>query len=496
MPHIARNAVFLYLYSIVGAGAGYLFWLVISVFTKPDAVGLASTTSSIAAVAIGFANLGVPSGVQRFLGKAFVDDNLHDFKNYLKASLFLVGLSVTVVSIVLVAMSGLITSYVKLPYEFLTIAIIILITTVFSSTLTGGMTALFQVKTLLIAQVLAHTLRIVVGVTLVLLGMGAFGVAFSYVIIPAIILLILSFSLAKYLSKAASKDQKDISLKNNTKEILRASSANWVPSIIYTLSTNLGVIAVFGAYGAFEAGIYFIASSIFSLVLALRSSIMGVAFPLLSGMSDGRKKGAWRTVRLSLVFCTPLTIAIITYPKALLGIFGGTYTTADLTLTVLLLSIIPLTISSGVSNLVYAYGNYRQVLTIGLAGNIPSIILYLILAQTLGGLGASYANLTGALTGAVAAVIIARMIKMRIIWLDLAKSILIPLVTGLIVYFARLHWLIGGPIILVVSFIGYAKLNLLTKQDLKDLAGAILPKNMAKSIYQHVSWMLNILYKE
>jgi O-antigen/teichoic acid export membrane protein len=230
--------------------------------------------------------------------------------------------------------------------------------------------------------------------------------------------------------------------------------------------------------------------------MAIGSAITGIAFPLLSGMKDGRKKAAWRAVRLSMVFSIPLTIAIITYPRVVLGLFGEEYASADLTLIVLLLSTIPLTISTGIHTLAYAYGNYRQVLIIGLAGNMPSVLLYFFLTPPLGGLGASYAYLTGALTGVTASVIMAHKIKMKIIWLDLAKAISIPLALGILAYTANLHWLIGGPIIISASLLGYAKLNLITKQDLRDLAEAIIPKKLTESIYQRFAWILNVLYKE
>ena len=131
-----------------------------------------------------------------------------------------------------------------------------------------------------------------------------------------------------------------------------------------------------------------------------------------------------------------------------------------------------------------------------LAVSIPNVFLYLILTPALGGLGASYAYLGGALTGATVAAILAHRIDMSIIWLDLAKAISIPLAVAVLAFTINLHWLIGGPAILLVSGLGYARLNLVTKQDIRDLIEAILPKKLAESLYQRYSWILNILYPE
>lgn len=495
MPEIARNAIYLYIQSSLGAAAGYAFWLIISRLTGPETVGLASTTIAIATVALSFATLGVPAGLQRFLGRARGENNLYEFKKYLNASLFVVGLSVAGVASFLAVMGGPLSSFISISYEFLIVAIIIVIASGLASTLTGAFIASLRVKTLLMTQVLSSSVRIVSGVALVLFGFGALGVVISNSVFYIVSLVILGLYMFIRLRNVEAH-ARDSPRKGVVRELLEAGSARWVPGIVYTLGMQLGVIVVFGAFGAFEAGLYFIALAISSIITGIYSSIMAVAFPLLSGMKEGRKKAAWRTVRLSLVFCIPLIIAMITYPRVVLGLFGEEYVAADLTLVVLLLSTIPLIISTGVHTLVYAYGNYRQVFAIGLAGNIPSVLLYFTLAPALGGLGASYAYLGGALMGLTVSTLLARRIEMRIIWLDLAKALSIPLAVGVLAYTANLHWLIGGPIIFLVSLLGYAKLNLITKQDLTDLTEAILPEKVTESIYQRFSWILNILYPE
>ncbi len=495
MSHIARNALYLYTQNIVGAGAGYAFWLIISRLTGPETIGLASTTMAIAGVALSVATLGVPAGLQRFLGRARGENNLYEFKKYLNSSLFVVGLSVAGVASFLAVMGGPLSSFINIPYEFLIVTIIIVIASGLASTLRGAFIASQRVKTLLMTQVLSSSVRIVSGVALVLFGMGALGVVISNSVFYIVSLIILGPSMLIHL-RTVKGHGRDGPTKGVVRELLEAGSARWVPGIVYTLGMQLGVIVVFGTHGAFEAGLYFIALAISAIITGLYSSIMAVAFPLLSGMKEGRKKAAWRTVRLSLVFCIPLIIAIITYPGVVLGVFGEEYVAADLTLVVLLLSTIPLIVSTGVHTLVYAYGNYRQVLAIGLAGSIPSVLLYFILAPALGGLGASYAYLAGALTGMMVASILAHRIHMRIIWLDLAKAISIPLTVGVLAYTANLHWLIGGPIILLASVLGYAKLNLITKQDLRDLAEAILPKKLTESLYKNFAWILNFLYEK
>lgn len=63
---------------------------------------------------------------------------------------------------------------------------------------------------------------------------------------------------------------------------------------------------------------------------------------------------------------------------------------------------------------------------------------------------------------------------MQILWIQVAKVISIPTFLGILAYAINLHWLIGVPAILIASFLGYAKLNVMTKQDIRDLTDAIL----------------------
>ena len=83
---------------------------------------------------------------------------------------------------------------------------------------------------------------------------------------------------------------------------------------------------------------------------------------------------------------------------------------------------------------------------------------------------------------------------MRIIWLDIAKAISIPLAVGFLAFITNLTWLLGGSVILLAPFLAYTRLNLLTKQDFRDLAEAILPRKLTESIYERFSWIIGILY--
>ena len=493
MPKAARNVLYLYMQGIVSSGAGYAFWLLVSRLTSPSIVGFASVAVVLGGIGASFACLGVPTGIRRFVGKNLGENGLRVQQRYLGVSLRLVGVGVAVVSSLLAIVSGLPFFPIMLPFEFLIVVIISLATSSLAWTLTGAFVAALRLKILFLTQLLASLLRIGVGVSLVLIGMGALGILLGNAMVDIVSLGILGS--ASLLDRRNARGSATVRVdKGVARELLQASLVSWLPSIASVLGMNLGILAVFGASGAAEAGLYFIAFAILSIITGIYSSITGIAFPILSGMSNGRKMMAWRATRLSLVFCIPPTAAIIAYPRAVLGLFGAEYAAADTTLSALLLSVLPLIISGGVNTLAYAYGNYRQVLAMGLAGNVPTIILYPVLTAPLGGLGSASAYLVGAFCSGIFAVIVARRIKMQIIWSDISKVILVPAGIGLVAFATKLDWMLGASALTALSFLAYARLNVLTRLDVRTLAEAALPENIAKMLSRRLGRILTVLY--
>jgi peptidoglycan biosynthesis protein MviN/MurJ (putative lipid II flippase) len=87
--------------------------------------------------------------------------------------------------------------------------------------------------------------------------------------------------------------------------------------------------------------------------------------------------------------------------------------------------------------LVYSYGNYKQVLAIGLATSIPRTTLYFALVPVYGNTGAAMSYTIGAIVGFAVSVAIANKIKMQMSWKDLGYILIIP--TGIAFGLDLLH---------------------------------------------------------
>ena len=87
---VVSGGFWMYLDTIVVSVVGYVYWVLIGTVGGPSIIGFASATISLAAIIMTTISLGIPVGIQRFLGKAFGENNFADLKKYFISAFFLV----------------------------------------------------------------------------------------------------------------------------------------------------------------------------------------------------------------------------------------------------------------------------------------------------------------------------------------------------------------------------------------------------------------------
>jgi len=483
----ARGALYLYLGSIVTMVFGYLYWAIVSKMVTPDAVGLASTTVSIAMLVSCLTIFGVPIGIQRFLGKAFGNRDSDAFRSYFMAGITLLVLSGGVAALILICLSGVVSSSMGISISFIVIAAIMAFTSGLATLFGVAYTASIRTDIPLYSSVIASTARLVLGVLLISVGLGALGVAVGYLISGLVLLTFLMILGTRLLGLRAPR-----LTFLHTREIVQAGLVNWVPTLIATMGTQLSVIVVYGFYGSFEAGLYYISFAMASGISAVSASVMGLSFPILSGMKDGRKRACWRAIKIALVFTVPLTASLAAYPEVALSFFSPDYVIASNILLVLLFAMVPQGLIDGVNSLAYAYGKYRLVLVMGLAISVPRTVMYMILTPLMGGLGAALALLSGTVVGLIAILGVTKRIGLKFQWQDLIVAF-IPLAMT-VVCKIPIPWFLGVTIVLAGSALTYTRLELVTRKDLKESAEAILPQRLLSIGLRRFGWILRMLF--
>jgi len=147
-------------------------------------------------------------------------------------------------------------------------------------------------------------------------------------------------------------------------------------------------------------------------------------------------------------------------------------------LEILLLSMLPMAILSGINALVYSYGNYKQVLLIGLALSVPRTVLYIILVPLYGGMGAAMSYTLGSVIGCIVSIMIAKKIGMMILWKILAIIFIIPTTIAFAVSSLHVNYVIGIIGTIVASYIVFLKVHVVTSSDLQDMM-EVLPTRVS-----------------
>ncbi len=458
---------------------GYAFWFVLTKFTTSDIIGIVSTAVALSTIFYTGAILGTPIGVRRLLGKSFADGKLGDAKIVIKASSVLVSVGVIGSSIVLFTMKDWFANEMGIDFNLLIIIFLLILSLSFYRLFRSVLISFLKTKNLAVISIAAGIVKLCLGIALVTIDMGSLGVAIGYASFSLIAVFLTALVVIKIIKPA--KRFSSGNFRSSLQITFDSSVVNWIPLLIQRIGINLGLIVVFGAQGANQAGVYFIAFTIVNALTAIFTVLLIITYPVLSGMKDGRKRLSWRVIKISLIFGMPFVFSIIFYSQEILQLFGKDYFEGTSTLEILLLSIFPTIVMTGIYYLVYAYGKYRDVLIIGLASYGLPTILYFVLIPLYGGEGAAISYTIGSLSGFVISVIIAKNIGMRFFWKDLGIILLIPSSLGFIFSSLGIHVVISIISDVVISYLVFLKLGILTKKDVDDTF-TILPQKISNPL--------------
>jgi O-antigen/teichoic acid export membrane protein len=479
---IGRGAVYIYIQYFVSAISGYIFWFILTQLTSSSVVGTLSVIIATSEILASFAIIGIPDSIQRYLGKSFYEKNAERAKKYLVASFILVSLGIFATSLFII-FDNTIFSLSETNYNLKLLIIAIVTTLTVNLLLTSIVISSLKTRVLPTVNIISSSSKIILSVFLVLSGSGVVGISLSYLVfgnvLSAVLLTIYSISLFRSTSNEQTKSS--IGLRHASKDLLAGGIASWIPMIVMNVGIQLGTIVLFGSKGSHDTAIYFISLTIVNALLVGTVSLTTIGLPVLSAIQDGRKRLAWQTIRWGYLISVPLASAIFFYSREILNLLGQNYTEGETALQILLLSIPPTIIHSGISNLIYSYGNYKQSIAFDSTIGIPRIILYFILVPIYGSIGASISFTIGSLAGLIISIIVARKMGMLIFWKDLALAFLVPIIIGYILYRIEINLVFGIIATIILSYISLLKSKVITKSDVKDIM-EILPVSMSNKL--------------
>jgi O-antigen/teichoic acid export membrane protein len=476
-PGTGKKVSYVYLDVLIGMFVGYILWVLLSRLTSPDVIGVASAVISVSTIFSIIADLGAYRGSTIFLGKSFSEGHIDEAKILIKASLLIITFGIFVSGLLIVIFRDLILPDVSI--GLILISILLLGFAAIYNLMRSFIIASLQTQLLPLVSIISSSTKTVLTIILILIGTGAIGITVGYLSAYISASILFFFFLARSLE--SRNEVSTVSLYRGCKKILYAGIVSWIPRVMAVIGSRLGIVVLFGIEGANQTGLYFIAFSIYSVILAITDSLYSVLLPILSAMSDRRKRLVWQAMKLSLVVTVTIASAAIAYSDDIMMLFGTHYVDASMTLKILLLSVVPFTFNIAISTLVYSYGNYRQVLALGLASSVPRIIFYFVFVPMYGNNGAALSFTLGSIIAFVVSLVVAKKIGMLMFWKELVPIVAIPAGISFTTAYLMVSFILGIPIIIVFSLASFIAFGILSKSDINYYL-AILPTKIQKPL--------------
>jgi len=483
---VGRGAAYIYIETIASLISGYIFWIIMSKITTSETIGISSTLFSLAGIVAVVASIGIPIGVQRFIGRSFSDKKLDEAKTLVSVALFLVCMGIAACSIVILIAQNWIHEIFDFDLELILIAILFIGSSVLSMLFRSVVIASLKTKSLPIIIISSSIVKLILAAVLLLIGTGTVGLTIGFASNFVLSSILLGIFVMRTIFKSSTTSNLVVRFIAISKSILVSSIVYWIPLLITTIGSQLGTIVVFGSQGANQAGVYFLTLTIVIGITSVMKSLFTIALPTLSGLRDYRKRFAWHTIRLSAIILLPFSCSLIFYSKEVMELFGQNYINGSSSLEILLLSMLPMAVLTGINTLVYSYGNYRYVLFIGLAVSIPQTLLYFVLVPIYGGAGAAIGYTVGSITGCLVSLCIARKIGMQILWKELGIIFIVPSTLAFALGHYQVNFILGIIAATALSYIILLKIHIVTSSDMQDLL-VILPESFSNRLSKLVN---------
>lgn len=485
---LLRSSFFYYTAGILNNLLGFAYWLVLSRIAGPGLIGYVSSSVALAMIMVGLLSLGAGVGIERRVAGLLGEGRRDEASRVFWSAALVWGGIYAAAGGLLAAAAPAASPALGLTGEQVVVAGVLLAlgsSTLFSSLLM----ALLRTDVLMLAGVVGNLARLVGGVALVLLGLGWVGAAAGYILLN---LVVTAAGLLEAWRRLGFNPHIDPRLALGVAVV---GLASWIPATLMLAGRWLGVIFVFGSSSAAGAGRYYIAFTLAGFITGAGASIATMLLPALS-MDKGLRGRAGRLVEASASLLAPVAIASAAAAPWLLGVLGPSYTSAAPALVVLLASWIPVIYNTGFSSLLYSEDSYREALGLGLARNIPRIILYILLTPVLGDLGAAVAYTAGSYSGLAYSLGRSADSRMGFSWRRPLKASLLALLLIAPMLLAPLQ---PAPVIAgaAASYLAYCRLGVLRRSEVSVLASPLLRRGRrVRAVYERLKPVLDIVLPE
>lgn len=489
---VVRSGFWSYTGSLLSSFLAFLFWIVASSYVLPSVIGSVAVIMALLNILMVLFSFGLPMGLRRFIGLGKGKNDYSLVSSYfLTTLLFLILINIPLmIFLFFSSISGM--SFLNLtPFQLLFVAIL-LILNFWTPLFTSLFDSLLRTEISVLATLVGSTVRLLLVVGLLSMGFDFIGVILAYAFgsVGGIVLLFFAVKIVR---------RKDVTIRiksNYLLEVGMAGMPNWIPGTLSILGQTIGVLSIYSVMSSNETGLYQMAFAIASVIYVLSITVQNLLLPVLSGMTEGRKRAITRAIRLSLALAAPLALVLALYPSLIISFLGPDYAPTSTLLTILVLGAAISPISSGYISYIYAIGAYTHVAIIGVVTTVGRITLYALFIPTLGAIGVAIAYVLGEAIMMAAIIPSANKIGYQHKWNHYAKILIFPGLIAITFKIFGIHLLFGIPILLLVTLLSYTRLGMVTKGDLLAISQAFLPSESIERIHSYFRPILRVLYGE
>jgi len=490
---IGRGALYLYIQLISSMISGFIFFILLAKITSTEIIGTFSLLVSISEIFANIAVIGLPDSIQKFVGRSFLHHKQADAKIFVITSFILLSVGIIASCLVVLFFKDLLSNSFGIGLGLIIVVDLMISSYAIYTVLYSIVVASLKTKVLPIIIIISSIAKVILGLSLVLMGYGILGLTLGYTFFGQILSsVLLAIFIGKIFKSAKKVTKPEITIRNASKSLLVGGLVAWIPVLITTLGIDLGTLVLYNTYGSFESAVYFIALAIANAINAIVYSVFTISLPVLTSMDDGRKRFVWQTIRISAIMALPLSCSIIFYSNDIMNLIGSNYEKGSFSLQILLLSSFPIILLTGIETLVFSYGRYQLTLTISLATSIPRTILYLTLVPMFGMAGVAMSYTIGSLIGFIASIVVANRIRMPIFWKPLALTFFLPLSLSFVFVIFNVNYIVGIVTTITITYFLLLKLHVIEKTD-GSFFIELMPNRISKPLITVVNKLEKII---
>ena len=352
------------------------YWIVISKFASTSEIGQATSVYSLVLLIATISQIGLEYPLLR------------------KASLprsQVLGMALTIELIISSGSIGVVLFLANTDMYhaslggFVLIAIAMLILSPIGFVSRYALLGILNARSVLVFDIAATGAKFLSAYILLSMGFGAYGILLSFMMASLVAAITMLVAAGSRLSLRPIRDKRYVI------EVIKEGLSNTPSKLSRTIIMTLTVIllASFGISDS-DIGIFYIAMMLSVVGASLAASM---SFTVIPASTESKIDLSSGSLRLGLSFTAPIVAALIVAPRAVLGIIGPEYASADTILLVLSMGIIPIAVTMNAASKFNNLGHWRNMITIGVIQTIGFLVSFLILVPYYGSLGAAYSIL-------------------------------------------------------------------------------------------------------